>query len=148
MLVRSAYIAPTMEEARRVAGQGIVAPFAYNDPFRGLDIFLNPGEKQTPDMKLDWDFLEPRNLLVGPPDHVIERIEETREITGIDHIMIGYDHPGVPSEEDPREPGDVRHEGDDPLRGLGGEAAQHCRGLLIRPIPEPCIEPVPCDLSP
>ncbi len=99
VLVRSAYIARTMEEARRVAGEGIVAPFAYNDPFRGLDIFLNPGEKQTPDMKLDWDFLEPRNLLVGPPDHVIERIEETREVTGIDHIIIGHDHPGVPQKK-------------------------------------------------
>ncbi len=94
-VMRNTYVAPTMEEAKRVAEEGIMSTFTYNDPFRGMQVFMNPGEELTPDMKLDWDFLEPRALLVGPPDHVIERIEETRDITGVDHILIGHAHTGV-----------------------------------------------------
>ena len=66
-VMRNTYVAPTMEEARRVAEEGIMSTFTYNDPFRGMQVFMNPGEELTPDMKLDWDFLEPRALLVGPP---------------------------------------------------------------------------------
>ena len=46
-------------------------------------------------MKLSWDFLEPRALLVGSPEHVIERLEEHQEICGLDEILVGYDHMGV-----------------------------------------------------
>ncbi len=94
-VLRNTYVAPSMEAARRDAEAGIMSGFQYNDPYRGTEVFLNPGEKRDPDTKLSWDFLEPRALLVGPPDHIIERLEEHQEICGLDEILIGYGHHGV-----------------------------------------------------
>ena len=42
--------------------------FVFNDPFRGRQVFTNPGEVLDPGVNLDWDFLEPRTLLVGSPE--------------------------------------------------------------------------------
>ena len=72
-VLRNLYVAPTMEAARREAEAPILSAFIYNDPFRGREVFTNPGEELPPGTKLDWEFLEPRNLLVGPPEHVAER---------------------------------------------------------------------------
>ena len=55
----------------------------------GTEIFLNPGERVGSDAKLDWDFLEPRSLLVGSPAHVIERLEEHRELCRPEEILVG-----------------------------------------------------------
>ena len=84
-----------MEEAKRDAEAGLMSIFQYNDPYRGTQVFMNPGEEPKPDMKLSWDFLEPRALLVGSAEHIIERLEEHQEICGLDEILIGYDHMGV-----------------------------------------------------
>ena len=50
-VMRNTYVAPTMEEAllspRRVAEEGIMSTFTYNDPFRGMQVFMNPGEELT-----------------------------------------------------------------------------------------------------
>ena len=64
-VMRSTYVASSMEEARRDAEQGIMSSFVFNDPFRGRQVFTNPDEVLDPDVNLDWDFLEPRTLLVG-----------------------------------------------------------------------------------
>ena len=49
------------------------------------------GDGQSPDQTLD-DFREPRALLVGSPEHIIERLEEYRDICDLDEILIGYAH--------------------------------------------------------
>ena len=94
-VLRNTYVAGSMEEARRDAEAGIMKIFSYNDPYRGTQVFMNPGEERTPDTRLSWDFLEPRALLVGSAEHIIERLEELQEICGLDEILIGYDHTGV-----------------------------------------------------
>ena len=94
-VLRNTYVAGSMEEARRDAEAGIMKIFSYNDPYRGTQVFLNPGEEPDPDTRLSWDFLEPRALLVGSAEHIIERLEELQEICGLDEILIGYDHNGV-----------------------------------------------------
>ena len=66
-VMRSTYVASSMEEARRDAEEGIMSSFIFNDPFRGRQVFTNPDEVLDPDVNLDWDFLEPRTLLVGSP---------------------------------------------------------------------------------
>ena len=66
--MRSTYVASSMEEARRDAEEGIMSSFVFNDPFRGRQVFTNPGEVLDPGVNLDWDFLEPRTLLVGSPE--------------------------------------------------------------------------------
>ena len=91
-VLRNTYVAGSMEEAKRDAEEGILSIFQYNDPYRGTQVFLNPGEKADPDTKLSWDFLEPRALLVGSPEHIIERLEEHQEICGLDEILVGYAH--------------------------------------------------------
>jgi alkanesulfonate monooxygenase SsuD/methylene tetrahydromethanopterin reductase-like flavin-dependent oxidoreductase (luciferase family) len=95
-VLRHTYVAPTMEAARREAEEGILSAFIYNDPFRGREVFTNPGEELAPGTKLDWQFLEPRNLLVGPPEHVVERVAELQEVCGLEYLLVGYAHPGVP----------------------------------------------------
>ena len=55
-----------------------------------------PGEDLDPGTKMDWDFLEPRALLVGSPDNVIEKIHEMQEICNLDYLIVAYSHSGIP----------------------------------------------------
>lgn len=95
-VLRNLYVAPTMEAARREAEGPILSAFIYNDPFRGRDVFTNPGEALSPDAALDWAFLEPRNLLVGPPEHVAERVHELAEVCELETLLVEHAHPGIP----------------------------------------------------
>ena len=95
-VMRSTYVASSMEEARRDAEEGIMSAFIFNDPFRGRQVFTNPGEELEPNMKLDWDFLEPRTLLVGSPENVVERIQELREVCNLEYMLIEFAHQGLP----------------------------------------------------
>ena len=54
--MRGTYVANSMEEARRDAQAGMMALFVQNKGWRGMQIFLNPGEEVGGDTKLDWDF--------------------------------------------------------------------------------------------
>ena len=54
------------------------------------------GGTLSPGATLDWEFLEPRNLLVGPPDHIAERVQELAEVCGLETLLVGYAHPGIP----------------------------------------------------
>ena len=95
-VMRSTYVASSMEEARRDAEEGIMSAFIFNDPFRGRQVFTNPGETLDSDVKLDWDFLEPRTLLVGSPENVVEKIEELREVCNLDYLLVEFTHHGLP----------------------------------------------------
>ena len=95
-VMRSTYVASSMEEARRDAEEGIMSAFIFNDPFRGRQVFTNPGEVLGDDVKLDWDFLEPRSLLVGSPEDVVAKIEELRDICHLDYLLVEFSHMGMP----------------------------------------------------
>ena len=94
-VMRSTYVASSMEEARRDAEAAIMSAFIFNDPFRGRQVFTNPGEELDPGVKLDWDFLEPRTLLVGSPDNVAEKIHELREVCNLDSLLVEFAHSGL-----------------------------------------------------
>ena len=94
-VMRSTYVASSMEEARRDAEAAIMSAFIFNDPFRGRQVFTNPDEELDPEIKLDWDFLEPRTLLVGSPDHVAEKIQELREVCNLDYLLVEFAHSGL-----------------------------------------------------
>ncbi len=98
-VMRHTFVARDKEEARRIAGEDIMFPFTYNDPFRGLQVFMNPGEEVTPDMKMDWDFLSSRHLLVGSPDEVAEKIHELQEVCGLEYLVVNYGHGWLPRED-------------------------------------------------
>ncbi len=95
-VMRSTYVASSMEEARRDAEAAIMSAFIFNDPFRGRQVFTNPGEELDSEVKLDWDFLEPRTLLVGSPDNVAEKIHELREVCNLDCLLVEFAHSGLP----------------------------------------------------
>ena len=95
-VMRSTYVAPSMEEARRDAERGIMSAFIFNDPFRGRQVFTNPGEDLDPEVKLDWDFLEPRTLLAGSPDNVAEKIQELQEVCNLGYLLVEFAHSGIP----------------------------------------------------
>ncbi len=95
-VMRSTYIAPSMEEARRDAEAAIMSSFVFNDPFRGRQVFTNPGEELDVGVKLDWDFLEPRTLLVGSPDNVVEKVQELQEVCNLEYLLVEFTHTGLP----------------------------------------------------
>ena len=95
-VMRSTYVASSMEDARRDAEEGIMSAFIFNDPFRGRQVFTNPDEALADDVKLDWDFLEPRTLLVGSPENVVERIHELQEVCNLDYLLVEFTHMGMP----------------------------------------------------
>ena len=95
-VMRSTYVASSMEDARREAEEAIMSTFTFNDSFRGREVFTNPGEGLDPSATLDWDFLEPRTLLVGSPDNVAERIHELREVCSLEYLLVEFAHPGLP----------------------------------------------------
>ncbi len=95
-VMRSTYVASSMEEARRDAEEGIMSAFIFNDPFRGRQVFTNPDEELDLSVQLDWDFLEPRTLLVGSPDNVIEKVHELQEVCNLDYLLVEFAHMGMP----------------------------------------------------
>ena len=95
-VMRSTYVASSMEQARREAEEAIMSAFIFNDPFRGRQVFTNPDEVLDPDVKLDWDFLEPRTLLVGSPENVVEKIQELQEICNLEYLLVEFSHMGLP----------------------------------------------------
>ena len=95
-VMRSTYVASSMEQARKEAEHAIMSSFIYNDPFRGRQVFTNPGEELDPGVKLDWDFLEPRTLLVGSPDTVVEKVHELQEVCNLGYLLVEFTHPGMP----------------------------------------------------
>ncbi len=95
-VMRSTFVASSMEEARRDAEAAIMSAFIFNDPFRGRQVFTNPGEELDSEVRLDWDFLEPRTLLVGSPDNISEKIQELREVCNLDYLLVEFAHSGLP----------------------------------------------------
>ena len=95
-VMRSTYVASSMEQARREAEEAIMSAFIFNDPFRGRQVFTDPGEVLDPDVQLDWDFLEPRTLLVGSPEHVVEKIQELQEVCNLGYLLVEFSHMGLP----------------------------------------------------
>lgn len=98
-VMRSTYVSTSMEQARREAESGIMSAFIFNDPFRGREVFTNPGEELEPTVQLDWDFLEPRTLLAGSPENVIEKIEELQEVCNLEYLLVEFAHAGVPQRQ-------------------------------------------------
>ncbi len=95
-VMRSTYVASSVGEARRDAEAGIMSAFIFNDPFRGRQVFTRPGEDLDPDVSLDWNFLEPRTMLVGSPDNVVEKVQELREVCKLDYLLVEFAHASLP----------------------------------------------------
>jgi alkanesulfonate monooxygenase SsuD/methylene tetrahydromethanopterin reductase-like flavin-dependent oxidoreductase (luciferase family) len=49
---------------------------------------MNPGEQPQPNDKMCFEFLAERgNIVIGPPDYVAERLNELKEVGGVDNLL-------------------------------------------------------------
>ena len=102
-LVRDVFIADSMEEAKELAGEHILDYMRWVcGGGRGVSIFADPGEEfpKTEGLLdlLDYQFLHPRNLLVGTVDYVIEKIHELKSELNLQHLVVWSSPPGMPHE--------------------------------------------------
>jgi hypothetical protein len=65
------------------------------DPFRGRQVFANPGEMSDAS-SWDRDFLEPRSLLARSPDNAAEKVEELREVCNLEYLLVAFSRAGIP----------------------------------------------------
>jgi alkanesulfonate monooxygenase SsuD/methylene tetrahydromethanopterin reductase-like flavin-dependent oxidoreductase (luciferase family) len=98
-LLRTCFVAETMEEAKRIAEEPIEFLYSkYIAGYRGRNIFANHGETLSADDEMaSWfDFLADRDhLLVGTPEYVAEKIIALREQTGVEDLSTLMWLPGV-----------------------------------------------------
>ena len=102
-LVRDMFVAETMEEAKKLAGEQMVNYMRWVCHWRGLGNHLDPGE-ELPQTKgkldlLNYDFLHKRNMLFGTPDYVIEKIKELQSELNLQNLQVWSNMPGVKHED-------------------------------------------------
>ncbi|GAB3711340.1 LLM class flavin-dependent oxidoreductase [Nocardiopsis nanhaiensis] len=94
-LVRDVYVADTMEQARKEFEQAVMNTYRWVTHWRGLGNLMEEGEQLTDEHTLDFDMLMERNMLVGTPEYVREKIEELQHEVGLEHMMLWTTHPGL-----------------------------------------------------
>ena len=101
-LVRDMFIADTMEEAQKLAGEHIVNYMRWVCHWRGLGNHMDPGEiLPETDHKLDllnYDFLHKRNLLFGTPEYVVNKINELKSELNLQNLQVWSNFPGIDHE--------------------------------------------------
>ena len=102
-LVRDMFIAETMEEAKKMAGEHIVNYMRWVCHWRGLGNHMDPGE-ELPETKnkldlLNYEFLHKRNLLFGTPEFVINKIKELQDELNLQSLQVWSNFPGVKHED-------------------------------------------------
>jgi len=105
-LVRDMFVADTMEEAKKMAGEHIVNYMRWVCHWRGLGNHMDPGEK-LPETKnkldlLNYEFLHERNLLFGTPDYVVSKIKELQQELNLQNLQVWSNFPGVKHEDSMR----------------------------------------------
>jgi alkanesulfonate monooxygenase SsuD/methylene tetrahydromethanopterin reductase-like flavin-dependent oxidoreductase (luciferase family) len=94
-LVRDVYVADTMEQARADYEQALLTSYRWICHWRGLGNLREEGEELATGQQLDYDFLAERNLLVGTPEYVAEKVQELRDELGVEDLMLWTTHPGL-----------------------------------------------------
>ncbi|WP_411731397.1 LLM class flavin-dependent oxidoreductase [Paeniglutamicibacter sp.] len=94
-LVRDVYVADTMEQAREEFEAAVMNTYKWITHWRGLSNLMEEGEELTDEHVLDFDMLMDRNMLVGTPEYVTEKIKELQSEVGLEHMMLWTTHPGL-----------------------------------------------------
>ena len=102
-LVRDMFVAETLEEAKKMAGDHIVNYMRWVCHWRGLGNHMDPDEK-LPETKnkldlLNYEFLHQRNLLFGTPEFVIKKIKELQQELNLKNLQVWSNFPGVKHED-------------------------------------------------
>jgi len=98
-LVRDMFVAETMEEAEKMAGEHIINYMRWVCHWRGLGNHMDPGE-ELPKTKnkldlLNYEFLHKRNLLFGTPDYVVNKIKELQAELNLQNLQVWSNFPGI-----------------------------------------------------
>ena len=101
------YVGESMEEAEKTIRPCINAYYEFLGGSRPAGEwtkhgYLDIGEEMTPaDEGMDWfDFLNARGIIVvGDAEFVAERFAQSREATGLDHLVLMQQYTGVPYEK-------------------------------------------------
>jgi alkanesulfonate monooxygenase SsuD/methylene tetrahydromethanopterin reductase-like flavin-dependent oxidoreductase (luciferase family) len=101
-LVRDMFIAETMEEAEKLAGEHIINYMKWVCHWRGLGNHMDPGE-ELPETKhkldlLNYNFLHKRNLLFGTPEYVVNKINELKSELNLQNLQVWSNFPGIDHE--------------------------------------------------
>ena len=101
-LVRDMFVAETMEDAKKLAGEYMVNYMKWVCHWRGLGNHMDPGEelpitKGKTDL-LDYEFLHKRNMLFGTPDYVVEKIKELQTELNLKDLLVWSNFPGLKHE--------------------------------------------------
>ena len=101
-LVRDMFVAETMEEAEKLAGEHIINYMRWVCHWRGLGNHMDPDE-ELPETKnkldlLNYEFLHKRNLLFGTPEYVIEKINELKSELNLQNLLVWSNFPGIEHE--------------------------------------------------
>jgi len=102
-LVRDMFVAETMEDAKKLAGEQMVNYMKWVCHWRGLGNHMDPDE-ELPKTKgkldlLNYDFLHKRNMLFGTPDYVVEKIKELQSELNLQNLQVWSSMPGVNHED-------------------------------------------------
>ena len=97
------FVAETMEEAKKLAGEQMVNYMKWVCHWRGLGNHMDPGEelpvtKGKTDL-LNYEFLHKRNMLFGTPEHIIEKIKELQSELNLKDLLVWSNFPGVKHED-------------------------------------------------
>ena len=102
-IMREIFVADSEAEARRLAEEPMMGALNFAN-WRGPKIFLNPGERLDPELetqlkkKLTYDFVAPRSVIFGTPDHVADKLEELEVEVGIEQVVVKSSWPGLSHE--------------------------------------------------
>ena len=102
-LVRDMFVAETMEDARKLAGEHMVNYMKWVCHWRGLGNHMDPDEelpvtKGKTDL-LNYEFLHKRNMLFGTPEYVVEKIKELQSELNLKDLLVWSNFPGVKHED-------------------------------------------------
>ena len=102
-LVRDMFVAETMQDAKKLAGEQMVDYMRWVCHWRGLGNHMDPGE-ELPQTKgkldlLNYDFLHKRNMLFGTPDYVVKKIKELQSELNLQNLLVWSSMPGVKHED-------------------------------------------------
>ena len=102
-LVRDMFVAETMQDAKKLAGEQMVNYMRWVCHWRGLGNHMDPDE-ELPRTKgkldlLNYDFLHKRNMLFGTPDYVVKKIKELQSELNLQNLQVWSSMPGVKHED-------------------------------------------------
>ena len=101
---RPVHVAPTMEEARRNFEIPVIRQREFQLYNRDSGAYMkklygDTSGDSNEKPQITWEMLLERAMLAGPPEHVVEQIQELREVCGIENVITFMDAGGVPHDK-------------------------------------------------